>query len=73
MRMNTSQLASDGLVTRLADKISDTERKLSMQAKTLSKISANVTLLQPVSQKNHYVVDDDSPRLQFDNSPHKNI
>lgn len=73
MRMNTSQLASDGLVTRLADKISDTERKLTMQSKTLSKISANVTLLQPVSQKNHYVVDDDSPRLQFDNSPHKNI
>lgn len=71
--MNTSQLASDGLVTRLADKISDTERKLTMQSKTLSKISANVTLLQPVSQKNHYVVDDDSPRLQFDNSPHKNI
>ena len=28
MRMNTSQLASDGLVTRLADKISETSRKL---------------------------------------------
>ena len=45
MRLNTSQLASDGLVTRLADKISETSRKLQMQSKSLTKISANVALL----------------------------
>ena len=60
-------------MARFTDKITETQRKIQMQTKSLSKISANVALLMPVSQtSNPYAVNDDEPYMQFD-SPSKNI
>ena len=71
MRMNTSQLASDGLLARLSEKVEDTQRKISMQDNSIRRISRNVEVLTPVHQRKPYVVPSDSPQLEF--GPDSNI
>ena len=48
MRMNTSQLASDGLLERLSEKVEETQRKIAMQDNSIKRISRNVEVLTPV-------------------------
>ena len=63
--MNTTQLASDGLLSRLSEKIDDTQRKIQLQENTMRRISRNVELLTPVNQRKPYTVPSDSPMLEF--------
>ena len=70
-RMNTAVLKSDGLLSRLSDKIDDTQRRITQQDNTIKKIQQNITLLMPVSQRHQYVVDDDTPRITI--NPDSNI
>ena len=48
MRMNTNQLASDGLLERLSEKVEETQRKIAMQDNSIKRISRNVEVLTPV-------------------------
>ena len=48
LRMNTVALQADGLVARLGDKISETQRRIVLQTNTIKKIQANIELLLPV-------------------------
>lgn len=54
LRMNTSQLAADGLMSRLSEKIQDTQRKINMQENSLRRIQRNVEVLTPVGQRKPY-------------------
>ena len=48
LRMSTSALQADGLVARLGDKISETQRRIVLQTNTIKKIQANIELLMPI-------------------------
>ena len=65
MRMNTAQLQADGLLSRLNDKIIETQRRIDNQRTSLLKVQRNLDLLTPVSQRKPYQVPHDSPHIEI--------